>query len=97
MSHLKGHLQPGALGRNRASAHSDVGPVRGAKYLRTSLSLKASTCRALLRASAWRTSALKAFLSFFSFVDVNRAACVSVEARVEETGRILPETRPWRR
>src|SRR6266550_2519843 len=28
-------------------------------------------------------------VNFFSFVDVDRAACVSVEARVEETGRIL--------
>src|SRR6266852_1901022 len=28
-------------------------------------------------------------LHFFSFVDVDRAACVSVETRVEETGRIL--------
>src|SRR6267142_2208141 len=28
-------------------------------------------------------------VNFFSFVDVDRAACVSVETRVEETGRIL--------
>src|SRR3989441_8648073 len=28
-------------------------------------------------------------INFFSFVDVDRAACVSVETRVEETGRIL--------
>src|SRR5207237_399167 len=28
-------------------------------------------------------------VDFFSFVDVDRAACVSVETRVEETGRIL--------
>jgi len=29
------------------------------------------------------------FVNFFSFVDVDRAAYVSVETRVEETGRIL--------
>src|SRR5712672_1810732 len=28
-------------------------------------------------------------VNFFSFVDVDRAACVSVETRIEETGRIL--------
>src|ERR1700704_6605355 len=28
-------------------------------------------------------------VNFFSFVDVDRAACVSLETRVEETGRIL--------
>jgi len=28
-------------------------------------------------------------VNFFSFVDVDRAACVSVETRVEEAGRIL--------
>src|SRR5207302_10179864 len=28
-------------------------------------------------------------VNFFSFGDVDRAACVSVETRVEETGRIL--------
>ena len=28
-------------------------------------------------------------VNFFSFVDVDRAACVAVETRVEETGRIL--------
>src|SRR5712664_1349429 len=28
-------------------------------------------------------------VDFFSFVDIDRAACVSVETRVEETGRIL--------
>src|SRR5439155_22305458 len=28
-------------------------------------------------------------VNFFSFTDVDRAACVSVETRVEETGRIL--------
>src|SRR5437867_4521309 len=28
-------------------------------------------------------------VNFFSFVDVDRAACVSVETRVEDTGRIL--------
>src|SRR3954468_494986 len=29
------------------------------------------------------------FVDFFSFVDVDRAACVPLETRVEETGRIL--------
>jgi hypothetical protein len=28
-------------------------------------------------------------VNYFSFVHVNRPACVSVETRVEETGRIL--------
>src|SRR5208283_6139289 len=31
----------------------------------------------------------RGLVNFFSFVDVDRAACVSVETRVEETGRIL--------
>lgn len=30
-------------------------------------------------------------VNFFSFVDVDRAACVSVETRVEETGRARSE------
>src|SRR3989475_11040040 len=33
-------------------------------------------------------------VNFFSFVDVDRAACVSVETRVEETGRILQRRSP---
>ena len=31
-------------------------------------------------------------VDFFSFVDVDRAAYVSVEARVEETGRTIAQT-----
>src|SRR5206468_11887923 len=31
----------------------------------------------------------RGLVNFFSFVDVDRAACVSVETRVEETCRIL--------
>src|SRR5882672_140158 len=33
-------------------------------------------------------------VNFFSFVDVDRAACVSVETRVEETGRIFERRAP---
>jgi len=40
-------------------------------------------------ATASAGSACGIRVSFFSFVDVDRAAYVSVETRVEETGRIL--------
>src|SRR5438270_6873781 len=33
-------------------------------------------------------------VNLFSFVDVDRAACVSVETRVEETGRVLQRRAP---
>ena len=74
----------------RMEMNSVMGFGGGEDGPRTSLSSQASTCRNLLRATAWRTSALKAdCVNCFSFVDVDRAAYVSVEARVEETGRIL--------
>src|SRR5438132_5454775 len=59
---------------------------------------KRSACRVLRRFRPARTvegdrlanERLEGGLvTFFSFVDVDRAACVSVETRVEETGRIL--------
>ena len=67
-----------------------VGPVPGAKSLRTSLSSQVFDLPETVEGDRLANERLEGGLvDFFSFVDVDRAAHVSVEARVEETGRIL--------
>src|SRR5213083_2638668 len=57
--------------------------------LRTSLSSKVSTSRTVEGDCLANERLEGGLVNFFSFVDVDREACVSVETRIEETGRIL--------
>ena|SRR5579863_350177 len=60
----------------------DVGPVQGRNPLEDFAFFEAFDLPELLRATAWRTSAFEGGLvSFFAFVEVDRAAYVSVETR----------------
>src|SRR5437870_394518 len=85
----RGHLQPGYARAERHLRHPDVGPVQGQnplglRFLRSFRLARTVECDRL--ANERLEGGL---VNFFSFVDVDRAACVSVETRVEETGRIL--------
>jgi hypothetical protein len=57
--------------------------------LRTSLSSKVRLAGTVQRDRLANERLERGLVNVFSFVDVDRAAYVSVEARVEETGRIL--------
>src|SRR6266540_7001740 len=85
----RGYLQPGYARAERRLRHPDVGPVQG----RNPSGLRFLRRFRLARTVAGDRLANERLeggrVKFFSFVDVDRAACVSVETRVEETGRIL--------
>src|SRR5450631_369481 len=69
-------------------SHPDVGPVQG----RNPLGLRFRRFRLARTVEGDRSANERlegGLVNFFSFVDVDRAAYVSVETRVEETGRIL--------
>ena len=82
-------VSPVGPSRERLLRHPDVGPVQG----RNPLGLRFLRRFRLARTVEGDRLANERFegglVNFFSFVDVDRAACVSVETRVEETGRIL--------
>src|SRR3989475_7693115 len=78
----------GTLGRNDTSATPMSDLFRG-ESLRTSLSSKFRLARTVEGDRVTNERLEGGLVNFCSFVDVDRAACVSVETRVEETGRIL--------
>src|SRR5262245_49674849 len=86
---LSGHLRPGYARAERHLRHPDVGPVQG----RNPSGLRSLRRFRLARAVEGDRLANECLegglVNFFSLVDVDRATCVSVETRVEETGRIL--------
>src|SRR6266542_85204 len=85
----RGYLQPGYARAERRLRHPDVGPVQG----RNPSGLRFLRRFRLARTVAGDRLANERLeggrVKFFSFVDVDRAACVSVETRVEETGWII--------
>src|SRR5256885_817945 len=85
----RGHLQPGYARAERHLRRPDVGPVQG----RNPLGLRFLRRFRLVRTVEGDRLANERLeggrVNFFSFVDVDRAAYVSVETRVEETGRIF--------
>jgi hypothetical protein len=80
--------QPATRGR-RASPYRDVGPVQGRDPSGLRLVRRLRLARAVEGDRLANERPEGGLVDFFSFVDVDRAACVSVETRVEETGRIL--------
>src|SRR5208337_3709208 len=76
-------------GRNNTSATLDVGPVRGRNPLGLRF-LRSFRLARTVEGDRLANERLEGGLvNFCSFVDVDRAADVPVETRVEETGRIL--------
>jgi hypothetical protein len=85
----RGHLQPGYARAERRLRHPDVGPVQGQNPLGLRFLRRFRFARTVEGDRLANERLEGGLVNFFSFVDVNRAACVSVETRVEETGRIL--------
>ena len=85
----RGHLQPGYARAERHLSRPDVGPVQGRNPLGLRF-LRRFRLAGTVEGDRLANERLEGGLvNFFSFTDVDRAACVSVETRVEETGRIL--------
>src|SRR2546426_6790149 len=79
----------GTLGAERHLRHPDVGPVQGPNPLGLRFLRRFRLARTVEGDRLANERLEGGLVNFFSFVDVDRAACVSVETRVEETGRIL--------
>src|ERR1035438_2178396 len=85
----RGHLQPGYVRAERHLRHPDVGPVQGRNPLGPRF-LRRFRLAGTVEGDRLANERLEGGLvNFFSFVNVDCAAYVSVETRVEETGRIL--------
>ena len=82
-------LQPGYARAERHLHHPDVGPVQGRNPLGLRFLRRSRLARTVEGDRLANERLEGGLVNFFSFVDVDRAACVSVETRVEETGRIL--------
>jgi len=85
----RGHLQPGYARAERHLRHPDVGPVQGRNPLGLRFLRRFRLARTVEGDRLANERLEGGLVNFFSLVDVDRAACVSVETRVEETGRIL--------
>src|SRR6266540_2276256 len=85
----RGHLQPGYARAERHLRHPDVGPVQGRNPLGLRFLRRFRLARTVEGDRLANERLEGGLVNFFSFVDVDRAAYVSVETRVEETGRIL--------
>src|ERR1035437_6724291 len=85
----RGHLQPGYARAERHLRHPDGGPVQGRNPLRRRF-LRRFRLGKTVEGDRLANEHLEGGLvNFLSLVDVDRATYVSVETRVEETGRIL--------
>src|ERR1035437_4348089 len=80
----RGHLQPGYARAERHLRHPDVGPVQGRNPLGLRFLRRFRLARAVEGDRLANERLEGGLVDFFSFVDVDRAACVSVETRVEE-------------
>src|SRR5437667_4704574 len=88
--------QAGARRRGRGrEGHPDVGPVQGWNPLGLRFLRRFRLARTVEGDRPANERLEGALVNFFSFVDVDRTAYVSVETRVEETGRI-PQRRALR-
>src|SRR6266513_4534056 len=85
----RGHLQPGYARTERHLRQPDVGPVQGRNPLGLRFLRRFRLARTVEGDRLANERLEGGLVNFFSFVDVDRAACVSVETRVEETGWIL--------
>src|SRR5438105_1737148 len=85
----RGHLQPGNARAERHLRHPDVGPVQGRNPLGLRFLRRFRLARTVEGDRLANERLEGGLVNFFAFVDVDRAAYVSVETRVEETGRIL--------
>src|SRR5260221_9996167 len=85
----RGHLQPGYARAERHLRHPDVGPVQGRNRLGLRFLRRFRLARTVEGDRLANERLEGGLVNSFSFVDVDRAAYVSVETRVEETGRIL--------
>src|SRR6266851_2075892 len=70
-------------------SHPDVGPVQGRNPSGLRFLRRFRLARTVEGDRLANERLEGGLVNFFSVVDVDRAACVSVETRVEETGRIL--------
>src|SRR6202521_6037588 len=86
---FRGHLQPGYARAERHLRHPDVGPVQGRNPLGLRFLRRFRLARTVEGDRLANERLEGGLVNFFSFVDIDRAACGSVETRVEETGRIL--------
>src|SRR3989304_10476010 len=86
----RGHIQPGYARAERHLRHPDVGSVQGRNPLGLRFLRRFRLARTVEGDRLANERLEGELVNFFSYVDVDRAACVSVETRVEETGRILP-------
>ena len=84
----RGHLQPGYARTERHLRQPDVGPVQGRNPLGLRFLRRFRLARPVEGDRLANERLEGGLVNFFFFVDVDRAACVSVETRVEETGRI---------
>src|SRR5437867_5816697 len=85
----RGHLQPGYARAERHLRLPDVGPVQGRNPLALRFLRRFRLAKTVEGDRLANERLEGGLVNFFSFVDVDRAARVSVETRVEETGRIL--------
>src|SRR2546428_12643781 len=85
----RGHLQPGYARAERHLRHPAVEPVQGRNPLGLRFLRRFRLARTVEGDRLANERLEGGLVNLFSFVDVDRAACVSVETRVEETGRIL--------
>src|SRR5438876_10335335 len=84
----------GTLGAERHLRHPDVGPVQGRNPLGLRFLRRFRLARAVEGDGLANERLEGGRVNFFPFMDVDRAAYVSLETRVEETGRILQERAP---
>src|SRR6266516_3031326 len=80
---------PGYARAERHLRHPDVGPVQERNPLGLRFLRRFRLARTVEGDRLANERLEGRLVNFFSFVDVDRAAYVSVEARVEEMGRIL--------
>src|SRR6266567_2969929 len=74
---------------HQLSYYPDVGPVQGRNPSGLRFLRRFRLARTVEGDRLANERLEGGLVNFFSFVDVDRAACVSLETRVEETGRIL--------
>src|SRR3984893_10540830 len=85
----RGHLQPGYARAERHLRHPDVGPVQGRIPLGLCFLRRCRLARTVEGDRLANERLEGGLVNFLPFVDVDGAAYVSLETRVEETGWIL--------
>src|SRR3979409_2713317 len=86
---VRGRLTWRSAAEHRHLRHPDVGPVQGRNPLGLRFLRRFRLARTVEGDRLANERLEGGLVNFLSFVDVDRAAYVSVETRVEETGRVL--------